>query len=77
MRVLLAANESIGHNCLKILLEEKQEVTAVITDKVTNQMGLRNSKIKQLASQYRIRLYQPENINHPDFVRQIQAGYII
>lgn len=73
MRVLIAANESIGYNCFKILLEEKQQVVGVITNKITDRLGVQNIRIKKLAGQYKINLYQPENINHPDFVERIEA----
>lgn len=32
--MILAANKGIGHECLKILLQEKQDVIRVVTDQI-------------------------------------------
>ena len=72
MRVILAANESIGYKCFKILLEENQEVIGIITDKTNNLTKLKNMRIKLLANQAGVMLYQPENINDPDFLKELR-----
>ncbi|HTG00451.1 MAG TPA: methionyl-tRNA formyltransferase, partial [Nitrospirota bacterium] len=73
MRVILSANESVGYDCLKILLEEHQEVVGVITDKTTPETKLKNARLKALAKQAGIEQYEPENINDPAFLSKLQA----
>jgi len=73
MRVILAANERIGFNCLKLLLDAKAEIVGVITDKNTDKLQLRNRQIIQLAQHNNLPLFQPQNINEPDFIAQIKT----
>lgn len=72
MQVILVANESIGYECLKILLEENQEVVGVVTDKTISDAKLKNSRIKALANQAKIKLYEIEDINDLDFLKEIE-----
>jgi|WetSurMetagenome_2_1015567.scaffolds.fasta_scaffold06767_4 methionyl-tRNA formyltransferase len=72
MRFVLAGNERIGYECLKILLEEKQQVVGVITDKSNNKTKLENKRIKYLANQAGLKLYEIEDINHPDFLFELR-----
>jgi methionyl-tRNA formyltransferase len=69
MRCILAGNERIGYECLKILIEEKQEIIGVVTD---SKSKLENSRIKFLAKQAGIKLYEIEDINHPDFLEELR-----
>jgi methionyl-tRNA formyltransferase len=69
MRCILAGNERIGYECLKILIEEKQQIVGVVTD---SKSKLENSRIKFLAKQSGIKLYEIEDINHPDFLEELR-----
>ncbi len=73
MRVVLSGNESIGYECLKTLLEENQEVVGVVTDKTNNETRMKNVRIRSLAKQARIKLYEPDDINGPDFLKELTA----
>jgi methionyl-tRNA formyltransferase len=68
MRVVLMANESIGYECLKTLLEAKQDVVAVVTDSKFAKTIWQNVKIMRLASEANIRHLQTGNINAPEFL---------
>jgi methionyl-tRNA formyltransferase len=68
MRIVLAANESIGYQCLKILLEQKQDVVGVITDRRYEGSLWKNLRIKRLAEENGIQTYQPKSINDPEFL---------
>jgi UDP-4-amino-4-deoxy-L-arabinose formyltransferase/UDP-glucuronic acid dehydrogenase (UDP-4-keto-hexauronic acid decarboxylating) len=72
MRFVLAGNERIGYECLKILLQEKQHVAGVITDSADNKCRLENRRIKFLANQAGIKLYEIENINDPVFLEELK-----
>ena len=72
MRVILATNESIGYECFKILLEENQEVVGIINDKTNDLTKMKNIRIKLLANQVGVKVYQPENINDLDFLEEIR-----
>jgi methionyl-tRNA formyltransferase len=72
MRCILAGNERIGYECLKILIEEKQQMVGVITDSSNSKTKLENSRIKCLAKQAGIKLYEIEDINHPDFIEELR-----
>jgi UDP-4-amino-4-deoxy-L-arabinose formyltransferase / UDP-glucuronic acid dehydrogenase (UDP-4-keto-hexauronic acid decarboxylating) len=71
MRFVLAGNERIGYECLKILLEAKQQVVGVITHNHNNKAKLENKRIKFLANQAGLNLYAIEDINHPDFLQEL------
>ena len=73
MRVVLSANESIGHDCLKILLEEKQEVVGIVTDKTTPETKLRNARMKSLARQVGTKVYEADDINDSDFLEELRG----
>lgn len=74
MRVFLSGNESVAYECLKILLESKQEVLGVATYKTTNnQTKMRNARIRSLAKQAGIKLYELDDINDPDFLKELRA----
>lgn len=68
MRFVLAANESIGYECLKILLEEEQDIVGVVTDKRNEGSPWKNLRIKRLAEENDIQIYQPKSINDPEFL---------
>ena len=72
MRFVLAGNERIGYECLKILIEEKQQIVGVVTENSNSKTKLENSRIKFLAKQAGIRLYEVENINNPDFIEELR-----
>ena len=72
VRIVLAGNESIGNECLKILFKENQEVVGIVTDKTNNETKWKNMRIKLLANQAGIKLYQPENINDSDFLKELR-----
>jgi len=72
MRFVLAGNERIGYECLKILIEEKQQIIGVVTDSSNSKTKLENSRIKFLAKQAGIKLYEIEDINHPDFLEELR-----
>ena len=72
MQVILVGNESIGYECLKILLEENQKVVGVVTDKTISDAKLKNSRIKTLANQAKIKLYEIEDINDLDFLKELK-----
>ncbi len=73
MQVVLVGNESIGYECLKILLEENQKVVGVVTDRTISDAKLKNSRIKTLAHQAKIKLYEIEDINDLDFLKEIKG----
>lgn len=73
MRFALAGSESIGYECLKALLEEKQEIVGVITDKTNSESKWKNARIKVLATQAGIKLYEPTDINDPDFLKVLRG----
>lgn len=72
MRFVLAANESIGYECLNILLEEKQDVVGVVTDKRYEESLWKNLRIKRLAEDNGIQIYQPKSINDLDFLNVLR-----
>ena len=72
MRVVLAGNEKIGYECLKTLIEERHEVVGVVTDKPDKKTKLENKRIKFLATQAGIKVYEVEDINHSDFVKELR-----
>jgi methionyl-tRNA formyltransferase len=72
MRCILAGNERIGYECLKILIEEKQQIIGVVTDNSNSKTKLENSRIKFLAKQAGIKLYETEDINNPDFLEELR-----
>lgn len=72
MRFILAGNERIGYECLKILIEEKQQIIGVVTDNSNSKTKLENSRIKFLAKQAGIKLYEIEDINHPEFIEELR-----
>lgn len=69
MRVVLSCNESIGHECLKVLIDEKQEVLGVVTDKTNGDTRIKTARIKSLAKQAGIKLWEPSDINDPAFLK--------
>lgn len=71
MRFVLAGSERIGYECLKILLQRNQQVVAVVTDKSNG--TLENKRIKFLANQTRIKLYDIEDINDAGFVEELRS----
>lgn len=73
MRIVLAGNERIGYECLKILLQENQQVVAVITDKNNQKSKLENRRIKYLASQSGLKLLEVEDINDPGLLRELRS----
>lgn len=72
MRFVLAANESIGYECFKILLEKNQDVVGVIIDKRYEGSLWKNLRIKQLAEDNNIQIYQPKSINDPDLLEVLK-----
>lgn len=72
MRFALAGNERIGYECLKILLQGKQQVVAVITDKNNQKSKLENKRIKYLARQSGLKLCEIEDINDPGLLRELK-----
>lgn len=73
MRFVLAGNERIGYECLKILLQEKQQVVAVITDRNNQKSKLENKRLKYLASQSGLKLLEVEDINDPGLLRELRS----
>jgi methionyl-tRNA formyltransferase len=72
LKFVLAANESLGFECLKILLEENQDVVGVIIDKKYDKTLLQNLGIKKLVKAYHLDLYQPDSINDSKFYEELK-----
>ena len=72
MRFVLTGNERIGCECLRILLEEKQQVVGVVTDQSGNRTKLENKRLKYLAHQAGIRVYEVADINDAAFVEELR-----
>jgi len=72
MRLILAANESIGFECLKIIIEKKQDILGIILDGRYEKSLWRNLRIKRLAEENNIQIYQPKSINDPDFLEVLK-----
>jgi methionyl-tRNA formyltransferase len=73
-RFVLAGNEKIGYECLKILLQENQEVLGVVTDSGSNKRRLENARIKFLANQAGIRVYELDDINNVHFLEELRLS---
>ncbi|HAM51435.1 MAG TPA: hypothetical protein DCP92_12380 [Nitrospiraceae bacterium] len=72
VRFVLAGNESIGYECLKTLIEENQQVVGVVTDKMNEETKLKNARIKFLANQAGIKVYEPEDVNDSAFLEELR-----
>lgn len=76
MRVIFMGSPDFALPCLDQLLASPHEVVAVVTqpDRPKGRGNkLTFTPVKELSMEEGIAVYQPENINHPDFVRQIKA----
>jgi len=72
MRFVLAGNERIGCECLRTLLRENQQVVGVITDLPNSRSKLENKRLKHLAHQSGIRVYEIADINDPGFLGELR-----
>ena len=72
MRIVLMANESVGYECLKALVDAHQDLLAVVTDARHANTIWRNLKLKRLAEEANVPHLQTRNINEPEFVAQLE-----
>jgi methionyl-tRNA formyltransferase len=69
MRVVLAGGERIGFECLKILIDEKVDVAAVLVDKNTK---IENERVKSLAKKSGIKIHEISDINDSVFLDEMR-----
>lgn len=76
MRIVFFGSSQFAVPSLKVLITEGYKISSVITqpDKLKGRgLRLEGTAVKQIAQEYKLRVYQPQNINTPDAINYIKA----
>ncbi|MBI2089522.1 MAG: formyltransferase [Deltaproteobacteria bacterium] len=68
MRIAVFAYHDVGYECLKVLLDLKENIVAVVTHEDDPEEAIWFRSVAELARAHRISVYTPQKPNAPEFV---------
>jgi methionyl-tRNA formyltransferase len=72
MRIVVFAYHNVGHDCLKYLIENNEEIAAVFTHRDNTDEEIFFRSVAELARQNHIPCYFPEDISEPKWAARIR-----
>jgi methionyl-tRNA formyltransferase len=71
--ILVFAYHDVGYECLSLLIERRENITAVITHEDNPNEQIWFKSVKDLARRNNILTFTPQSVNTPDWIGRIRA----